>query len=811
MKCQLYTYNTKPAQYYRLPSFKQRLNWGTESGKWLASGFTVAAVASMFQVFPNDLRVKLNKLNNENKGKRDSGEWIPEFLQQCPNYIQDLVKHKSESFKDRYKGTTNPNILEQYTQFYSYAIKHGEMGAWAAIDGNSYMDFIYSEEVISSLDILGMKNLKAALELGQIEFVDFCKAVYTMKKFLTKDNLELLKSKINPENTNQYRNLQKGISKDKKEINKLLGRDARKKRKELEKEIDALKSDKSNYKQIKELKSQIQNLYKNSENSDKIRELMQNINEKKLELKKLQNQKVELTPEEIVKKLKTFDMFIRLAHSYLWVNFNTDNCDEDFRNKLKNYEDSILYDVVNGNFCFADKELDAVFSKDEINTLYSLPFEIIADEATVKNNYNIITHVIDSLSKKDDKEWCAVLDKLIFFTLGFMEDAEVRKVSEISDLKNCDYLDDLILSLDDEAFVAGLYLFIEAILKSDYSNVQDIMDNLKNNIETKKMFEENGADYNRWAHYDKDSFIEQNVTITAEAARQKAVKNLCDELTNTTYMSRIPQKELDSLFKRLGKIGVQVDRVQKTVKINGRDIVFEDLELIINEMLAETEENDFWNAEHEDKAIDAAIDLAVNHFIQRSDEVFNAQMLKKSENVDIKVRKVDMNDIKYALCLGNHSHCCTALGAHINEWTAPNYILAKCISAIEVISDDKPVGNTMIYLAHVNGELALVLDDIELQIKYQNSDKIRDMIIEYAKKLCEEIGKPDIPIYANGGAIHKVDMSPYKFVPAEISILGKTFLREMNNDPVIVYLDYDQDGHEIGNGEIIESDMYRVA
>ena len=90
MKCQLYTYNTKPAQYYRLPSFKQRLNWGTESGKWLVSGFTVAAVASMSQVFPNDLRVKLNKFNKENKGKRDSGEWIPEFLQQCPNYIQDL-------------------------------------------------------------------------------------------------------------------------------------------------------------------------------------------------------------------------------------------------------------------------------------------------------------------------------------------------------------------------------------------------------------------------------------------------------------------------------------------------------------------------------------------------------------------------------------------------------------------------------------------------------------------------------------------------------------------------------------------------
>ena len=39
-----------------------------------------------------------------------------------------------------------------------------------------------------------------------------------MKQILTKDNLELLKSKINPENTKQYRSLQKDISKDKKAL-----------------------------------------------------------------------------------------------------------------------------------------------------------------------------------------------------------------------------------------------------------------------------------------------------------------------------------------------------------------------------------------------------------------------------------------------------------------------------------------------------------------------------------------------------------------------------------------------------------------
>ena len=133
--------------------------------------------------------------------------------------------------------------------------------------------------------------------------------------------------------------------------------------------------------------------------------------------------------------------------------------------------------------------------------------------------------------------------------------------------------------------------------------------------------------------------------------------------------------------------------------------------------------------------------------------------------------------------------------------------MSKCISAIEVLADDKPVGNTMVYMAEVNGELALVLDDIELQIKYQNNDEIRDMIVEYAKKLCEEVGKPNIPIYANGGAIHKVDVSQFKSIPAEIIILGRTGRDEMSS----IYLDFDQSAHSVGYGEIIESDMYKVA
>ena len=167
-----------------------------------------------------------------------------------------------------------------------------------------------------------------------------------------------------------------------------------------------------------------------------------------------------------------------------------------------------------------------------------------------------------------------------------------------------------------------------------------------------------------------------------------------------------------------------------------------------------------------------------------------------------------MADIKYSLCLGNHSHCCTGLGSQSNEYSAPLYILNRCISAIEVLADGEPVGNTMIYLAdiHQDGEkhLALVLDDIELQTKFQNNEKIKDMIIDYAKKLCSEIGQPDIPIYAGPG-MHKVEMSNYPLMLSNMEILGKT------PEDYGVYLDCNGEQNDIAKDIIEVTDLYKIA
>ena len=140
-----------------------------------------------------------------------------------------------------------------------------------------------------------------------------------------------------------------------------------------------------------------------------------------------------------------------------------------------------------------------------------------------------------------------------------------------------------------------------------------------------------------------------------------------------------------------------------------------------------------------------------------------------------------MYDIKKALGLGNDAQCCTALN-RFNDWTAPNYIKYKCIGAIELTDNGNFVGNTMMFIAMVDGEPALVLDNIELKSKYQWNDKIRDAFIEYAKKLCEEIGKPDMPIYA-GPNRHKLHMEIYPKEKREMTVIGSTGYED-------VYMDY---------------------
>ena len=241
------------------------------------------------------------------------------------------------------------------------------------------------------------------------------------------------------------------------------------------------------------------------------------------------------------------------------------------------------------------------------------------------------------------------------------------------------------------------------------------------------------------------------------------------------------------------------------LKKDGKLIDFNDAAKAISIITAEMNTNAFWTAENPDEEIDNAREFLYSHIVDlRNEDVKRAKSIRGDTVANIEIRKVNMYDIKKALSLGNDAQCCTALGSISNEWTAPNYIMNKCVGAIEITDNGKSIGNTMFYLAYIDKKPALVLDNIELKTKYQFNNDIREGIIEYAKKLCAKIGRPDLEIYA-GQNRHKVDFSGFELESHVMEVIGDSGQDEL-------YFDYDAWGYQVKKGAKVENiGLYKLS
>lgn len=790
MRCEFYTYNTNPARY-QTPNFMARpikINWKGESGKLIEKSLMAMASASAVSQLPLPLAKNAELITTDDDGnviKKPINE--SNFLT-TPEGIFSDTKTYLEEF---YQKTKDPDILEKHAQLYKDAYKNRELlkGGYSDLTDGEIDETIIETYTVDALSILGKGTLEAAFSLDLVGFKNLCIDISSMKYDISRHNLELLKKKINPSGTTEYKNLEEEVRKNKRKINSLLGKENSLKRKELLEQIEALKGDKSNIKEIKELKRQIQVLYRNCENSSEIADLMKEINELQRKKKELISQKVNLSPQDIINKVWTIAAISQSDYYKSGDDYDFTSSDEGLELYLK-----LMYKY---------KELDenTELEEDEID---ELNLYRTVDKRKLNKDIKGLIELIQPSTPENEKLWNKTIEKRLYerANLIYIED-----YAKYLDLAHCEYLNELFASDDDFWRVfptllgsIGIYS-VNGEISLDYS-----FDFMSHNNETNQMYEDLGINYVNWTRYNPNSFVFGNTTIKEEDVKNKAVKNMCYDLASLYKNKKIPQKEKNKIFKALKEIGVSVNKngSKADIKIDGRDVQYSDLALIMSILKREFNTNTFWSEELEDEKLENARDMVYHHFmLQRKQEIDIAKKIKDEENIDIKVQKVNMNDVKYALCLGNHSHCCTALGSQSNEWAAPLYVLSKCISAIEVLANGKPVGNTMIYMAKVNGELSLVLDDIELQAKFQNNDKIKDMIIKYAQQLCEEVGKPNIHIYAGPG-LHKVDMTEYKYIEdASMEIIGKT---PQNGG---VYLDFDASQHDIGN--IIEkTDLYRI-
>lgn len=429
------------------------------------------------------------------------------------------------------------------------------------------------------------------------------------------------------------------------------------------------------------------------------------------------------------------------------------------------------------------------------------------------NDLGYYINLIQDDTPENNFEWNKAIEKAIFKRFDIEYDDELSKRLNLVSSK---YLDKVLRADDD--FLDGLLCLFNLLKANPKKSLTQILNCLSKNIETRHQFEEMGLNYNKWVDFDKNSYVSLNVQLKAQEAKQAAIKNLEADFNDIAYKN-LPQEQKQKLNELLNKEGVTLklkkeilyDAVglscgeKEVLKLYEGDtpVSFKTLHKVISTLKNGMNSDDFWSKEHKNCELDNAVKTFYNHITKlRHADIKRAQDIKSDSEAKLIIRKTNMNDIAHSLFLGNQASCCTAVGTGCNQYSATSYVMSKAISAIEVVDGNNFVGNSMCYIAEVDGVPSLVLDNIEMNTKYQYNDKIRDAFFEYAKKLTKEIGAPDMPIYA-GPERHKFNMNIYPRAEHYVKIKGST-----GDD--LVYIDYATQEYQIDNNRIDMVSLFKI-
>lgn len=404
-------------------------------------------------------------------------------------------------------------------------------------------------------------------------------------------------------------------------------------------------------------------------------------------------------------------------------------------------------------------------------------------------NPSYVEKILPYLNFKDEesqKKMYKILNEIILQNLGIT----TKIAPERLDLTKSCYFPTLFET--EGRFNLGLRSILN--LLSAYPNLSttEVFNLLPQNKETREIFEENGINYDNWVNYTPTSYIEYNLETDIENAKKNAIQNLESDFNDLNF-AYLPNYVINDLKESLEKGGYLLEDesldfneyTKKLYKRNKKPIEYKDLKPIISIILDEIIKKDFWKTEHPDKSTEKAKQLMKNKFIgERSNEIRILGHNKNDKNqiIPLKFQKTDMNNIEKALFIGNDAGCCSGIGK-TRDWTAPPYVINKFISCIEIRDDRQGIGNTMCYIAKVDDIPSLILDNIEIKPEYQYIETIKNGIIDYAKRLCLEIGKPDMPIYI-GPNRNKIHLDEYdRVLKNDVQILGSSGDTE-------VYLDF---------------------
>ena len=167
--------------------------------------------------------------------------------------------------------------------------------------------------------------------------------------------------------------------------------------------------------------------------------------------------------------------------------------------------------------------------------------------------------LIKDSAPENNKAWNIEINKVIFKPLKMEYDA---KFSKKLDLASNKYLSK-ILSADDD-FFDGLGVLLEILHNNPKKSVKEALNELPQNIETRRQFEEMGLNYDKWVDVDKNSFTKVDVELDAQKSRQDAIRNVEADFNDVAYIN-LPQEQKNKINQILNNEGVNLKEIEEII------------------------------------------------------------------------------------------------------------------------------------------------------------------------------------------------------------------------------------------------------
>lgn len=399
----------------------------------------------------------------------------------------------------------------------------------------------------------------------------------------------------------------------------------------------------------------------------------------------------------------------------------------------------------------------------------------------MQDSHEILESVLNKYNKKENiNELQNILNDIV------RTDSNGQVCKQV-DFRNNKYLPKMFTS--SEGFKAPYKQLLTTINQNPDKSVRETLLELPQNKATKAQFEKYGINFDRWTTFDPKSKLQKNITDNNK--QNNIIKNL-EEILTSPILGTLSKDKQTKLFDEINSKGYKlntqislhnlcstiIDTNNRALKLykDNRQISAKELPELVN-ILSDFMKNDsLWKSPDKNSHATLARNAFESCIQNIKQKILSLNKKPNDNNVQLTVQQIDMNNIPHALFLGNDSSCCTAIGTGMKQAMSPNYIKNKMISGMEILVNDKPIGNTMCYIAKIENKPALVLDNIEIKKDYTKesiNNNIRDLMFAYAKNFAKELGKPDMPIYV-GQNRNKLNLRNYLLKNKEMKIIGSS-------------------------------------